>query len=253
MIKEEIQWKLNLSRAPWWGGQFERMAGLVKQCLYKTTGGANLSQKQFEEIVLDIQVTLNNQPLMYVEEDIQMSVLIPNTLPYGQPLLVPKKYIYDNVPEMKARQRYINKCKDAAWARWTKEYLNTLRERRNMLHQAKEMQISLGDIVLIKSDEKYRGKWNIGMVDNLYKGKDGVIRAVGLRTSELYIERQILYLYPLELHCDVENEPLSMNTNASTLDANAKEYRPRRRAAAIAEIRIKDINDDKSNNDHQQQ
>ena len=68
MIKEEIQWKLNLSRAPWWGGQFERMAGLVKQCLYKTTGGANLSQKQFEEIVLDIQVTLNNRPLMYVEE-----------------------------------------------------------------------------------------------------------------------------------------------------------------------------------------
>ena len=42
------------------------------------------------------------------------------------------------------------------------------------------MQISLSEIVLIKGDEKHRGKWNIGMVDKLYMGKDGVIRAAGL-------------------------------------------------------------------------
>ena len=53
--------------------------GLEKQCLYKTTGRASLSQKEFEEIVLDIEVTLNSRPLLYVEEDIQMSVLTPNT------------------------------------------------------------------------------------------------------------------------------------------------------------------------------
>ena len=122
------------------------MVRLVKQCLYKSTGRANLSQKEFEEIVLDIEVTLNNQPLMYVEEDIQMPVLTPNTLLYGQPLLLPDKDLQD-VPEMKRRQRHINKCKDAAWARRTNEYLKTLGERHNMLHQAKEMQISLGDIV----------------------------------------------------------------------------------------------------------
>ena len=44
-----------------------------------------------------------------------------------------------------------------------------------------------------------------------------------------------------------------MNTSISTLDANAKKYRTRRTAAAIAEIRMEDTNDDKSKNDHQQQ
>ena len=111
MIKEEINWKFKLSRALWWGGQFERMVGLVKQCLYKATGRANLSQKEFEEIALDIEATLNNQPLMYVEEDIKMPVLTPNTLLYGQPLLVPEQNLDEDVPEMKRRQRYINKCK----------------------------------------------------------------------------------------------------------------------------------------------
>ena len=134
------------------------MVGFVKQYLYKTTRRANLSKKEFEEIVVDIEVTLNNRPLMYVEEDIQMPELTPNTLLYGQPLLVPEEDLDEDFPEMKRRQRNLNKCKDAAWTRWTKEYLKALRERGNMLLQAKEMQISLGDTVLIKGDEKHRGK-----------------------------------------------------------------------------------------------
>ena len=121
-----------------------------------------------------------------------------------------------------------------------------------MLHQAKEMQILLSDIVLIKGDEKRRGKWNIGIVEKLYRGKDGVIHTVGLRISKSYIERSIQCLYPLELYCDVEKQQSLVITNTSTLDANAKEYRRRCTAAAIAEIRIKDINNEKSNNDHQQ-
>ena len=90
---------------------------------------------------MDIEITLNNQPLMYVEEDVQMPVLIPNTLLYGQPLLLPEEDLYKDVPEMKKGQRYIDKCKDAAWTRWTKEYLKALRESHNILYQEKEMQI----------------------------------------------------------------------------------------------------------------
>ena len=47
-------------------------------------------------------------------------------------------------------------------------------------------------------------------------------RTVGLRTSKSYTERPIQYLYPFELHCDVEKESSSVNT--STLNANAKEF-----------------------------
>ena len=64
-----------------------------------------------------------------------------------------------------------------------------------MLHQAKEMQIPLGDIILIKNDEKRRGEWDIGLVEKLCRGKDGVTQAVELRTSKSYIEHPIQYLY----------------------------------------------------------
>ena len=64
------------------------------------------------------------------------------------------------------------------------------------------MEIATGDVVLIKGDDKHRSKRNIGIVEELYKGKDNVIRAVKLRSRKTYIERPIQFLYPLELNCD---------------------------------------------------
>jgi hypothetical protein len=39
----EIRWKFNLSRAPWWGGQFERLIGVVKSAMFKVIGGGYLT------------------------------------------------------------------------------------------------------------------------------------------------------------------------------------------------------------------
>ena len=59
LIKEQIKWKFNLSRAPWWGGQFEKKVGLVKQSLFKRIRRATLTKQilleELEEILLDIK------------------------------------------------------------------------------------------------------------------------------------------------------------------------------------------------------
>ena len=34
LTREQIMWQFNLSQAPWWGGQFEQMIGLIEQSLY---------------------------------------------------------------------------------------------------------------------------------------------------------------------------------------------------------------------------
>ena len=63
LVTEQVKWKLNLSRASRWGGQFERMVGLVKQCLYEATGKAKLTKQDLEEVILDTEINLNNQPM----------------------------------------------------------------------------------------------------------------------------------------------------------------------------------------------
>ena len=56
LSNENITWKFNLSKAPWWGGQFERLIGLTKQTLYIAIGKAHLQWEELEEVLLDIEV-----------------------------------------------------------------------------------------------------------------------------------------------------------------------------------------------------
>lgn len=49
LADQQIKWKFNLSRAPWWGGQFERMIGLVKSALNKTVGNGLLTWAELEK------------------------------------------------------------------------------------------------------------------------------------------------------------------------------------------------------------
>ena len=52
----------NLSRAPWWLGQFERLIGLTKQVLDKALENAKLNWDELEEVLLTVEVNINNYP-----------------------------------------------------------------------------------------------------------------------------------------------------------------------------------------------
>ena len=91
--------------------------------------------------------------------------------------------------------------------------------------------------MLIKGDEKNRGLWKVGSVDELIAGRDGVVRGVRLRAGKSYMERPIQFLYPLELHCDQEQG------DKIPLNPTAKEFRPKRKAASDAKKNIELIYD----------
>ena len=120
-----------------------------------------------EDVLLDIETTLNNRPLTYLEDDIQYPVLTPNIMLHtwrSTPWLhsIPVKPLDEGVGEVsqkdiRTRWKYILKWKNAACARWTKEYRGALRERHNMIQSEKQRVPTIGEIVLIKGDEKNGG------------------------------------------------------------------------------------------------
>ena len=136
LAHQGIQWQFILSHAPWWGGQFERMVGLFKGALHKSIRNGMLSWPELQEILLDIEVALNNRPLSYVDDDIQLPILTPSSFLYGQPIMLPKlepHHIQET--DLRKRAKYLRKCKDALWSRWTREYLRGLRERHRLEHK----------------------------------------------------------------------------------------------------------------------
>ena len=99
--------------------------------------------------------------------------------------------------------------------------------------------------MLIKDDNKNRGKWNIGIVTDLYPGPDGEVRAVKLRVGNKVYEKVIEHLYPMELSCNLE----SLNQDEMELNTNAGEFKPRQTAATVANVWIRDQAEDESNED----
>ena len=111
---------------------------------------------------------------MYIEDDIQLPILTPNTLIFGQQNCIPSIEDKHDIEEKDLRKRfkYIQSCKNSTWSRWSQDYMKALRERHNMNHKSKTAIVKTGDVVLIKGDSKNRGKWNIGIVTNLFQGTD---------------------------------------------------------------------------------
>ena len=237
LARHQITWKLNLSRAHWWGGQFERMTGLVKKALRKTIGNAYLTLNELKKVCLDIEIALNGRPLSYVEDDAQLPVLTPNSMLFIQPNILPERVVhYEENPQLRRRARYLKKCKDAISHRLTKEYLRGLRERHTVTHKDSPCGVEKGDVCLIKDDNKDRNKWKLGIAEELIAGRDEVVRAVKLSAGKSHLERAVQHLYPLELSCDKSREAPKPPQNNEALA-----FRPMRDAAVAARLRVQNI------------
>ena len=55
-----ITWKFNLDGAPWRGGFWERLVGMVKSCLKKSIGSERLSFTELSTVLFEIENVLNN-------------------------------------------------------------------------------------------------------------------------------------------------------------------------------------------------
>lgn len=232
----QIKWQFNLSRAPWWGGQFERMIGLVKTALNKTIGNGLLRWEELQEVLLDVEINLNNRPLSYVEDDVQLPLLTPNSLLFFNSNVLPELQPHHvETADLRKRAKHLLKCKEAMWRRWSQEYLRSLRERHGAQAGTGGDKPSVGDVVIFKSGERNRGKWPLGIVENLIVGNDGVVRGARLRAGKSHVERAVQHLYPLELSCDRQlPAPVRMNPEVAP-------FRPSRDAAVAARLRLQEI------------
>ena len=106
--------------------------------------------------------------------------------------------------------------------------------------------IAVGDVMLVKDDERNRGKWKMGIVVKVITGRDGMARAVRMKTGTgSYLERALQQLYPLALSCDCEPQGAQ-----NVLTVNPAEFAPRRetrQAARDALRRIAAFANDESN------
>jgi len=68
------------------------------------------------------------------------------------------------------------------WKKWHQEYLTTLQQRPKW--STSTPNLSIDDVVLVKESNTPPASWHIARVMETYPGKDNLIRAVKLKTSQ---------------------------------------------------------------------
>jgi len=90
------------------------------------------------------------------------------------------------------------------WKRWKHDYLLQLRNAMQSRLPARSRDLQVGELVLVNDDFKPRMHWKMGLVHEVYPGRDGKVRSVTVRlpTGDC-IKRPAQLLYPLEVGPEV--------------------------------------------------
>lgn len=68
---------------------------------------------------------------------------------------------------------------DKFWKQWRQEYLQTLQHRKKW--ERTQINIQVNDVVILNESDLHRNMWPIGIVEQTFPGKDGLVRKVQLK------------------------------------------------------------------------
>ena len=205
--KKDIKWVFILEKSPWWGGFYERLIGITKLCLNKCMGKSRLTYDKIATFSVKAESIINSRLLTYVDNDLNNDVLTPSQLVCGCKLN-DKCFTYNedvtDPDELRTLTQKVETTKDYFYKRFEKEYLLSLQERYNRRFENK-CTLVVGDVVLIKEENKPRMLWRKGLVTKLIKSKDNLIRGPVLKVYQpslskcTHINRPLQLLVPFEV------------------------------------------------------
>lgn len=258
---EKIQWKFIVELAPWMGGFYERLVGLVKRSLRKAIGKVCLTNEQLLTLLKEAEAVVNSRPLVYVGSDINSYVTLTPShfLTLNPKIGLPtcnRDKILDNDynPNVTSAERLLLTWKkglkhlESFWKIWKNDYLLSLRERSQIkLKEARTKspyKASVGDVTLIKEDLP-RGAWRMGRIKELIQSRDGQVRSAKiLLPNNKVIGRPINLLFPIECPTTVEagemTQGCDIEKTSKQSDDKTDLVKPKRDAAIKAQQRIKE-------------
>lgn len=208
----ECKWRFIPPRAPWFGGFYERLVGLIKSSLKKVMENKKLDSDELHTLVVEIECRLNNRPLGYTNTDLgELEALTPSHLLMGRrinsiPAIDHSSHQEDpsylNTIPLSQRYFKISKALKQWHKQWKGEYLTSLvgkmgkRSGSDIINKIKP-----GDVVLVHTEGNREG-WPMAVVQEIFRGKDGVVRTAKVKTRLGSVVRTINKLYPLEIQWD---------------------------------------------------
>ena len=238
MSHVNISWKFSAPLAPWWGGWWERLVRSVKSALKKSLGNRLVSKVELDTSLQEIEACINSRPLTYVSDT--GLPLTPSHFLIGRssPMMNVNDVNYcEETKDLVLRERCQTKIVDQFWNAWKNEYIRNLAP---MKAKKRNTDVKLGAVVLIKEEGKSRLQWPLGVICKLFTGKDGLVRAVELKTSKGVICRAVQKLFKLEMF-DHSNDETPINNDEVEPSTSIKNVSVSSRGRLLQPRRLLDL------------
>lgn len=204
------RWKFIPALSPWFGGFYERMVGLVKNCLRRTLDQSVLTDTQLRTVLYEISATLNTRPLTAVSGDPDTILTPSHFLLACGPTVMHLDHTQTDMDASRVREQLL-----AGWKKteallrqfgmmFQSHYLTSLRERHRVEHRQPRIvsrrNPRVGDKVQVKGDTKNRIHWKVGTIASILNSTDGEIRTARVQLIDgTTLTRSVGQLYPLEM------------------------------------------------------
>jgi len=185
-----IEWRFSPPLAPWFNATAERLIGTIK----KATACFKTDFRSFNDVrslMLQVEAVVNNRVLFYDDElPVSPAMIIshrsiPNPLADENPLVPPTDLYRFLKAELKSFKRA-----------WRLNYVNLL-----SVHSSSNpaFPIQVGDVVLVPKEGCHRKDFTKAVITEVFKGADGVVRIVRIRTKDGIYTRAVKDMVRLEV------------------------------------------------------
>lgn len=190
----QIEWKFLPPTASHFAGIWEANIKSTKTLLYKGLNSCLLTYEEVQTLLIQIESILNSRPLCVLSSDgSEPSALTPAHFLNLVPLRpIPSKDVSDVNDNRLQRFELMNKIVQVYWKRWSLEYLSSLQERNKW--KSLSPPLTPGTIVVIMQDLYSPQYWPLGVVTEIYPGRDGICRVASVRTSRGIFKRPVVKL-----------------------------------------------------------
>lgn len=196
LTDHRIEWHMIPPRAPHFGGLWESNIKSMKLHLYRVIGSQLLTYEELLTVLTQVETILNSRPLCILSEDPHPEPLTPAHFIMASPLTyLPSAPVSEETKPLRHRKELLDQMVHSYWKRWRLEYLNSLQVRQKWLTNSDN--VKPGIIVLIHQDDVPALRWPLGIIHEVYPGKDGRVRVALVKTASGTFKRPIVKLCPL--------------------------------------------------------
>ncbi|GBN18023.1 hypothetical protein AVEN_41399-1 [Araneus ventricosus] len=195
----DIKWKFIVPQVARWGGWWEWLIGLTKQCLRNSLGRALLDEEGLQTALIGIEAALNSRPLVYEQENDSYEILTSAHFLTGKKLTLVPSNPEQKITNLSRNYRIQQDLLDTFWKKWSREYLLQLSTFHQVHNSGKSSHVREGDVVLLHENVTPRHMWKRVRVNKLIKGRDRRVRSCVLRLGGKELTRPIQLVIPLEV------------------------------------------------------